>query len=57
MAEVHLRPAPLANYRECFALQVSEIQTGLVASNTKSLAEGYANSMLTLLAVHDVVTQ
>ena len=57
MAEVHLRPVTLANYRECLALQVGDAQTGLVASNARSLAEAYVNLNMTPLAVYDVAAR
>ncbi len=32
MADVHLRPVTLTNYKECLALQLDPIQAGFVAS-------------------------
>jgi len=57
MAEVHLRPITLANFRECLALQVEDAQAGLVASNAQSLAEAYVNPNLRPLAVYDVAAR
>lgn len=57
MNDIHLRPVTLANYRECLALQVEDAQSGLVASNAKSLAEAYVNPTLTPLAVYDVAAR
>jgi diamine N-acetyltransferase len=38
MAEVHLRPVTLDNYRECIRLQVEDTQAEFVAPNARSLA-------------------
>ena len=57
MAEVHLRPVTLANFRECLALQVEDAQTGLIASNAKSLAEAYVNPNMRPLAVYDAAAR
>mgnify|MGYP000044178988 FL=1 len=51
--QVHLRRITLDNYEECIGLQVSEDQTGWVATNAKSLAEAYVNPTLVPLAIYD----
>ncbi len=57
MADVHLRPITLANYKECLALQLDPTQTAFVASNAKSLAEAKVNPTLTPLAIYDVAAR
>jgi diamine N-acetyltransferase len=53
--KVHLRRVARENFRECLNLQVSESQTGLVATPTQSLAEAYVDPNLFPLAVYDAV--
>ena len=53
MAKVHLRKITPDNFHECISLKVDESQKGLIASNTKSLAEAYVNSNLFPLAIYD----
>jgi diamine N-acetyltransferase len=57
MVEVHLRPITLDNLSECLALRLDDAQTGLVASNAKSLAEAYVNPNLVPLAVYDAAAR
>lgn len=57
MADVHLRPITLDNLGACLALQVSEAETELVASNAKSLAEAYVNLSLVPLAIYDAAAR
>jgi len=57
MADVHLRPISLTNYKECLALHVDPTQTGFVASNAKSLVEAKVNPTLTPLAIYDVAAR
>jgi len=56
MADVHLRPITLTNYKECLALQLDPTQTGFVAS-VKFLAEAKVNLTLTPLAIYDVAAR
>ena len=53
MARVHLRRVTMDNFGECIRLAVEESQTGLVASNAKSLAEASVNPTLFPLAIYD----
>lgn len=53
MAKVHLRKVTRENLREGLNLQVTQLQKGLVAANTQSLAEAYVNPNLFPLAVYD----
>ena len=53
MAKVHLRKITPDNFHECISLKVDESQKGLIASNTKSLAEAYVNSNLFPLAIYN----
>jgi len=57
MADVHLRPVTLTNYKECLALQLDPIQAAFVASNAKSLAEAKVNPTLTPLAIYDAAAR
>ena len=53
MVKVHLRKITPDNFHECISLKVDESQKGLIASNTKSLAEAYVNSNLFPLAIYN----
>jgi diamine N-acetyltransferase len=53
VAKVHLRKVTRENLREGLNLQVTQLQKGLVAANTQSLAEAYVNPNLFPLAVYD----
>ncbi len=57
MANVHLRPVALTNYKECLALQLDPTQVGFVASNAHSLAEAKVNPTLTPLAIYDAAAR
>ena len=57
MEKVTLRPITKTNFYDCINLEVDDSQTGLVASNAKSLAEAYVNSSLYPLGIYDVAAR
>ena len=54
MKQVTLRPITKENLHDCINLEVDASQSGLVASNAKSLAEAYVNPTLYPLGIYDV---
>ncbi|NOK62468.1 MAG: GNAT family N-acetyltransferase [Chloroflexi bacterium AL-W] len=57
MASVHLRPIDQHNLRDCLNLQVTDSQTGFVATTAKSLAEAYVDANLVPLVIYDVAAR
>ncbi len=57
MNQVTLRPITKECFYDCINLQVDASQTGLVASNAKSLAEAYVNSSLYPLGIYDIAAR
>jgi hypothetical protein len=53
MTRVHLREATVDNFGECIGLAVEKAQEGLVASNTRSLAESSVNPTLFPLVIYN----
>ena len=57
MKKVTLHPITTENIQDCINLEVDESQIGMIASNSKSLAEAYVNSSLTPLGIYDVAAR